>query len=159
MKLPLLLTSTTTDDTLTSTVINKTCLLCDWKYCYRRNLCREDLEVGTTDGRPSHVTCFSLLFFSFSRPLEVYHIWTNCVLYNRTQKILEYIHWVAWGTGTPKDRDEVNKNLWKPRFCSKKGVDKKVGMGLGLTWGFDWEDKPNRSPSLLCLSKPNRYRG
>jgi 5-methylcytosine-specific restriction endonuclease McrA len=22
---------------------------------------------------------------------------------------LAYVHWVAWGTGTPKDRDEVNR--------------------------------------------------
>ncbi len=48
MKLPLLLTSTLTDDSRTSTVTNKTCLICGWMYFYRPSHCRQHLGVGAT---------------------------------------------------------------------------------------------------------------
>ena len=41
MKLPLILTSTLTDDSYTSVLTNKTCLFCGWKYFYRPNHSRE----------------------------------------------------------------------------------------------------------------------
>ena len=34
--------------------------------------------------------------------------WRTCSLYT------SHIHWVVWGTGTPKDRDEVNRReVWE----------------------------------------------
>jgi hypothetical protein len=32
-----------------------------------------------------------------------------------------HIHWVVWGTGTPKDRDEVKRSVQGDRFESVKG--------------------------------------
>ena len=50
MKLPLLLTSTFTDDTRASTVTKKTCLLCGWTYYYRPIHCREHLGLTSVVG-------------------------------------------------------------------------------------------------------------
>ena len=67
MKLPLLLTSTFTDDTRASTVAKKTCLLCDCTYYYKPIIrCRQYLGVTSAGGTnhvhlyksfPDHVEC------------------------------------------------------------------------------------------------------
>ena len=39
-----------------------------------------------------------------------------------------HIHWVPWGTGTPKDRDEVNRREFSVcDWCVVYGV---VGVGV-----------------------------
>jgi hypothetical protein len=72
----------------------------------------------------------------------------------RDLRYAPHTHWVGRGTGTPKDKDDVDK-LWNPLFFSNFFSSQLVGTSVTFEWAGELK-KHQKTYSGQVSTCPNR---